>query len=528
MLGPVEVLVDGERRVISATKERVVLAALIANANRAVDVDVLAEAVWGDDRPRTATKTLQTYVLHLRRVVGAALATRPPGYVLEVDPETIDAVSFERDVARGRLALLRGDAAAAASHLAAALDRWRGRPYEGFDREPFVTEQRRLEELRAGAIDDWLEARLAAEPPEAVVADLEAAVVEAPLRERRSALLMQALYLGGRQGDALRTYERARSALVEELGVEPGVELRRMEQRILEQDPTLHGEEHRRAPTPLYATTSDGLRIGYWTRGTGPPDVVLCAEWVFNLELLWEMPEVRPFLDRLCRASRLIVVQRRGTGVSDRDDRGFALPHDCVPDVDAVLDTLGCGEVALVGWGHGGQVALAYAARRPERVGRMAIVNGYARLSATADYPEGLPSAFLDGFLGLMEEVWGTDGPAVPIFGPEVGLDMAVRTRAGRLNRLIASPREAVAIQTAVHGFDVRADVDRVRVPVLVAHLEGSITGSANARWLASHLPDAQYVELPGYFIPTAAEAAHLGDVLVEFLTARPSLDHDR
>ena len=517
VLGPVEVVDDGRVVRVSAEKERVLLACLIASANEVVDVDRLVDVLWGDRPPRSAQKTLQTYVLHLRRILGKRLVTRAPGYVLDVAAESIDAVAFEREVGAGRLALLRGDAAEGVARLRAAAACWRGRPYEGFDHPMFEAESVRLEELRVGAIEDALEAQLDVDEPTGLVPELESLVTSHPLRERLWTLLMLALYRSGRQADALRAYQRARAVLVDELGLEPGERLRRMEGAILAHDPSLDGRSV--PPSAQYARSVDGLRIGYWLRGEGPPDVVLCAEWVFNLELLWEFSEVRPLLDRLSRAARLIVVQRRGTGVSDRaDDATFAPPEDCVPDVDAVLDELGCGRVALIGWGHGGQVALTYAARRPARVSCVAVVNGYARLSAAPDYEAGLAEDVLETFLATMEATWGTDGPAVPILGPVAGVDLDVRTRAGRLNRLIASPREAVTIQRAVHAFDVRAALPGVQVPALVVHLADSITGAANARWLAEHLPDATYLELPGWYLPTADEARAVGDAIVDFI----------
>lgn len=517
VLGPVEI-VDGGRVIpVPAAKERLLLACLVANVNGVVDVERLTDVLWGDEPPRSALKTLQTYVLHLRRVLGERLVTRAPGYVLQVPEESVDACAFEHDVAGGRLSLLRGDTAEGVARLRDALARWRGRPYEGFDHPMFLAETARLEELRLGAIEDALEARLDVDDPATLIPELEALVASHPLRESIWALLMHALYRSGRQADALRTYQRARAVLVDELGLEPGEKLRRMEAAVLAHDPRLEGRTD--PPSAEYATTPDGLRIGYWVRGEGPPDVVLCAEWVFNLELIWELQEVRPVFDRLSRAARLIVVQRRGTGVSDRaDDATFAPPEECVADVDAVLDELGCGRVALVGWGHGGQVALTYAARRPARVSCVAIVNGYARLSAAPDYEAGLPKDVVDAFLAMMEVTWGTDGPAVPIFGPVVGMDIDVRTRAGRLNRLIASPREAVAIQRAVIDFDVRAELPAVQVPALVVHLADSVTGTANARWLADHLPDATYIELPGWYLPTADEARAVGDAVVDFV----------
>ena len=135
--------------------------------------------LWGEKPPRSAQKTLQTYILHLRRFLGARLVTRPPGYMLDVPPESVDAIAFERDVGAGRLALLRGDAAEGVARLYDAAARWRGRPYEGFDHPMFVAESVRLEELRLGSIEDALEARLDFDEPAVLVPELPAVQVPA-------------------------------------------------------------------------------------------------------------------------------------------------------------------------------------------------------------------------------------------------------------------------------------------------------------------------------------------------------------
>jgi pimeloyl-ACP methyl ester carboxylesterase len=218
----------------------------------------------------------------------------------------------------------------------------------------------------------------------------------------------------------------------------------------------------------------------------------------------------------------LIVIQRRGTGVSDRSPDGrFATPQECVPDTDAVLRDVGATRVSLVGWGHGGQLALAYAAARPERVAHVVAVNGYARLMATSDYPCGHAPQFLETFLGLMTRVWGQERPMHPIFDPISAEDPQLIAKIARFNRLTASPRDAVDIQRAVNGFDVRDVLPQVRCPVLVAVLRNSVTGVDNARFLAEHLPAAEcakYVELDGHFVPNAAQSAELARAIGAFL----------
>ena len=208
------------------------------------------------------------------------------------------------------------------------------------------------------ATEDWLDARLAAGEGRYLVGDIEAIIEQTPLRERLWVLLMRALHDAGRSADVLRAYQRARSLLVNETGLDPGAELRAVEASIIAG--TAIGSVSADVPATRYATTDDGLKIGYWVRGSGPTDVVFCAEVFFNLDLLVEFKELWAFLDPIVKGRRLIVVQRRSTGVSDRATGPLLPPPEaCVADIDAVLDAVGTERTGLVGWGHGGQVALS-------------------------------------------------------------------------------------------------------------------------------------------------------------------------
>ena len=144
-------------------------------------------------------------------------------------------------------------------------------------------------------------------------------------------------------------------------------------------------------------------------------------------------------------------------------------------------------------------------------------VNSYARLSATAGYDEGYTEEFLEAWLSIVVEKWGRNISAAPIFGP-AGDDPLLITRLARLERLIANPRDAVALHRALNHFDVRELVPAVRCPALVVFLTGSVSGRAGARWLADNLPSGRYTELPGHFMPTAREADALGAAIEAFL----------
>jgi DNA-binding SARP family transcriptional activator/pimeloyl-ACP methyl ester carboxylesterase len=518
VLGPIEVLDDGVAIPIPAAKERTLLALLLAEPSRVVPVERLIDELWGDTPPRSANKTLQTYVSHLRRFLADRLVTEAPGYALLVSPGELDAIEFERLATEGRLALLRDDATTATRLLGGALALWRGAAFSGVDLAGTVrAESIRLDELRLAATEDWFDARVAAGDQRDLTAELEAAVARHPLRERMWAVLMRALYRSGRQADALRAFQRARAVLVDELGIEPGPELRAVEAAVLGQrlGATTAGLA---GPGAHYATNPDGMQIAYWTTGSGERDVVFLGEIYMNLELVWELEGLVSMFDRLQSGARVIAVQRRGVGLSDRDAHvRLVTPQECVADVDAALADVGAGDVTLVGWGHGGQLAVAYAAARPDRVTRLVTVNSYARLSTAPGYTAGLSQDLLEAFLTLVSEKWGRNVSASPIFGP-AGNDPALITRLARLERLTASPRDAIAMHRVLNDFDVRDLLPAVSCPALVIFLTSSISGEAGARWLADNLPSARYVELPGFLVPTAAEGDELGATIDAFL----------
>ena len=205
---------------------------------------MIVDALWGDDPPPSAGKTIQSHVMRLRRsladVGSDVLETVPSGYRLNVDPAAVDAERFMQMAAEGRRALDQGRVAVATALLSEALELWRGPAYVEFrDAEFAVAEGVRLDELRLAAMEDLAEAQLSTGAVATAVAELERLVVEDPGRERAWALLMQGLYAAGRQQQALGAFQRARRALAEQFGLEPGVELRDLERKILDQDPAL-------------------------------------------------------------------------------------------------------------------------------------------------------------------------------------------------------------------------------------------------------------------------------------------------
>jgi predicted ATPase/DNA-binding SARP family transcriptional activator len=259
LLGPLSVSCDGEPMAIGGQKRRALLAALLLEPNQVISRDRLIDALWGEEPPDTARNTVQVYVSQLRKLLpDGMLETAPPGYRLVVDPETVDLFRFVHLCEEGRSTLAAGNAAGAAEILRAALALWRGAPLADLAWEPFAhAEIARLEELRLAALEDRIDADLALARHGQLVPELERLVVEQPLREHLRAQLMLALYRAGRQADALAVYQRARKTLVDELGIEPGESLRKLERAILAQDPSLgvappSAGPPRPVPTPPY------------------------------------------------------------------------------------------------------------------------------------------------------------------------------------------------------------------------------------------------------------------------------------
>jgi DNA-binding SARP family transcriptional activator len=237
LLGPLEVEREGESIQLGGQKQRALLAVLLVRAGEVVSTDRLIDDLWGEEPPRTAATSLQNFVSQLRKLLGPeVLVTRPPGYALDVHPETVDAGRFERLLGEAR----GSEPEERVVQLREALALWRGDPLAEFAYAPFAeAEIRRLEELRLSAVEDLVDAELELGRHADVIGELEPLVAANPLRERMRGQLMLALYRTGRQAEALQSYQDARVALVEGLGIDPGPALQRLHGAILRQDDAL-------------------------------------------------------------------------------------------------------------------------------------------------------------------------------------------------------------------------------------------------------------------------------------------------
>jgi DNA-binding SARP family transcriptional activator len=246
VLGPLEVRADDGPLPLGGARQRALLALLVLNAGKVVPRERLIDGLWGEAPPESAVKGIQIYVWQLRKLLpDGTIVTRPSGYALEVEPESVDLGRFERLVAAAHGAAPDE----AAQLLREALALWRGPPLAGLGDEPGLrAEAERLDELRLAALEDRIDAELALGRPAQLVGELERLIGEHSHRERLRAQLMVALYRSGRQAEALQAYRDARDALAE-LGLEPGAELRELERRILAQDASLKPTGER----PLFA-----------------------------------------------------------------------------------------------------------------------------------------------------------------------------------------------------------------------------------------------------------------------------------
>jgi YVTN family beta-propeller protein len=250
ILGPLEVLSDGQPLDLGAQKQRALLALLLLDANQVVPTERAIGDLW-ELPPRTAQKALQVYVSQLRKVLGPdRLQTKPPGYLLRIGPEELDLARFEQLQAEGR------------SHEALAL--WRGSPLPEFAHERFAqAEIARLEELRLGCLEERIDADLAAGRQVELVAELESLVTENPLRERLRGQLMLALYRSGRQAEALEVYDDGRRRLAEELGLDPGRALHELHGAILRRDEVLDAPSSSQvSPAPVGREESATAPVG--------------------------------------------------------------------------------------------------------------------------------------------------------------------------------------------------------------------------------------------------------------------------
>jgi DNA-binding SARP family transcriptional activator len=329
ILGPLEVVADGQEVPLGGAKQRALLALLLLHPNRVVSRDRLIDELWGTDPPETARTALQVHVSHLRKALGRdRIVTQAPGYLVRVEPHELDVERFERLLG----SVDRGDSAVAAEALREALALWRGPPLGGLDDSFAQAERARLEEQRLLALEQRIDAELGLGLHARLVPELEGLVREKPLREHLRAQLMLTLYRCGRQADALEVYRSGRRLLDEELGLEPDDELQRLERAILNHDPSLESPV---VPGVKAPSVAQRRRASSRTEAPVPPDSVAVVD-----------PQRSRLMGHVLVGRRpvALAIGHGSVWVANADDGTVSRIH---PDRHEVIRTIGIGAPAI-------------------------------------------------------------------------------------------------------------------------------------------------------------------------------------
>jgi class 3 adenylate cyclase/pimeloyl-ACP methyl ester carboxylesterase len=283
-------------------------------------------------------------------------------------------------------------------------------------------------------------------------------------------------------------------------------------------------------PETRYAKSGD-VNIAYQVVGDGPFDVVHVPPFVSNLELQWEDPDASRYFERLASFCRLIMFDKRGTGLSDRV--AIATLEERMDDLRAVMDAAGSERAAVYGGSEGGALSILFATTYPERVSALALYGAYPRTAWAPDYPHGITDETWNEQVPKLEANWGRglEG-GLPLWAltPGRANDPAFRRSHGRWERLSASPGAAVALQRMIRDLDVRHLLPAIRVPTLVVYRTADLMHAAGSRYLGAHIPGAKVVELPGdeYFPYLGDQDAILDEVEEFFTGVRPVHAPDR
>ncbi len=537
LLGPLELDDVPGSVVLSAAKERSLLSALALRPGSIVPTDALIAALWGDDPPAAARKTLQTYVWNLRQALGSdTISTEPTGYALRVDADDVDVTRFRALVRAGAAAARDGPASTARACLVEGVALWRGDPFVGVaSHTGLAAEAVRLKEEYLSALEARVAADLADGRHSELVGELESLVREHPFREALWAHLMVALYRCGRQADALAAYQRVRTILCDELGLEPGGDLRRLESAILDHDPSLGaptptstsarapGERAALKRSPVrYARTPDDLSVAFQVAGEGPTDVLAVAGFISHLDLWWNAPTDR-LVHRLTEMARLISFDKRGMGLSDRP--AVVEPERWVDDALAVLDAAESERPVILGVSAGVVTALRLAAWHPERVRALILHGGYARAMADDDYEIGWDRDIVKAFAEELEQGWGT-GVWLEAYAQSRARDPVVRDYWARYQQLSASPTSAMRFFWACMDDDVRALLPSISVPTILIHAERDpVVPLSHAQYMADRIDGAELVALDSdvHLICASDVIDELADVAQRFIDGLPS-----
>jgi class 3 adenylate cyclase len=282
-------------------------------------------------------------------------------------------------------------------------------------------------------------------------------------------------------------------------------------------------------PETRYANCR-GVYYAYQVFGDGPTDLVFVPDAI-PVDLMWEEPRLVRFLYRLGAFARVICFDPRGTGASDPtsiDD--LPLLQDWSDDIGRVMDAIGCEQAAVLGHGASGIAPIYFAAAHPSRTSALITVNTFAKWARSDDYPAGMPGPAMEAFFAAEETLWGT-GHNVDMLAPSLAGDERFRRWFGLKERLAGSPRLAVAWWRFLRDVDLRSVLPAIRTPALVVQSAGSRwVRSGHGKYLAEHIPNARYVELPtdNHLLYLDTDDRFVGEIEMFLTGVAPAAPADR
>jgi DNA-binding SARP family transcriptional activator/pimeloyl-ACP methyl ester carboxylesterase len=494
-------------------KARAMMAYLALQAGHSQSREKLATLLWGVNSEAQARMSLRQAVSAVRKAMqasGGRFLTDGDNVALHLDELDFDVARFE---------------ALAASSMTEDLEQallvYRGDLLDGFGlkEEPFEdwlrVERERLRAMAVAALDRLVAHYSAVDPASCVRAATRLLTME-PLREDIHRALMRALAAQGRINLALRQYENCRGVLQRELNLQPEPETRSLydELRARRMAPQAQSRTASPAapagaspPTPTHAgerrqasthyAKSAGINIAYQVTGDGPIDLIYVPGWVSNLDLAWSSPRLSHVLHRLGTFSRLVRMDKRGTGLSDRSV-GLPTLEERMEDMRAVLDAVGSKRTVLFGSSEGGPMCMLFAATYPERTAALVLNGTYARGRWSKDYPWARTSEQVEEDLAAVERQWG-EPTDMSNAAPSLMNDSFEREWFAAYLRNSASPADAIALWRWGTEIDIRDILPTIHVPALIVQTTGDRwVKPEEGRYLATHIEGARYIELAG------------------------------
>jgi DNA-binding SARP family transcriptional activator/pimeloyl-ACP methyl ester carboxylesterase len=504
---------EGSNRTVEATdfpgrQGRIAFASLLVAAH-AVDRGVIADRIWGDDLPQAWERHLSAVMSKLRGLLesvdedGRALIRALAGsYELELPEGTeVDLRHAEEAVASLERCLQEGDDVPPGT-IQLALEIL-ARPFLPGESGAWVEAVRlEMRALYVRALEAAADVRAGAGNAAGAVELAQEVIGLEPFRESGYRRLMQLHLDAGDRAEAVRTYEQCRRVLAEELGVDPASETHDLYISALRgrQPGSAHSETTDLEPpdsTPTHYTRNGDVHLAYQVFGKGSIDVLVIGGWVYPMEEMWAFEPAAFFLRRLADFARVISFDKRGTGSSDRT-ADLPMLDERMNDIRAVLRAARSQRCVIFAISEAGPMSIQFAIEHANRVQGLILYGSYARISKGEDHPWGLSQPEIDRLMRYIETGWGA-GASVRGVSPSAADHPAFLRWAARVERRGASPGAALNLMRTNLGDDVRSILRKVGVPTLVIHQQDdTVIEVGQSRYLAEHIPNAKYRELPG------------------------------